>query len=212
MVNKIHKEYNTTELIHENETIKAQFTKQRKHSFFFTGGTVLLGITLSLVTFRYLRNKRIYEQKFKDLLTKTHNINNLRPKIKSEKDKTIDINLEKLCNKILHLLEKLERDQKFLQKNLTLPELAVRFKCNPRYLSLVIAHSRNKTFTKYINDLKVDYLINLFKTDKIIRNYNNSALAEEAGFSTTQRFTTAFLSRTNMSPINFIGQLKMEKE
>jgi AraC-like DNA-binding protein len=54
----------------------------------------------------------------------------------------------------------------------------------------------------------VDYLITLLKEDKKIQNYTNKALAEEAGFSSTQRFATAFYSRTGMPTSYFIEELQ----
>lgn len=44
-----------------------------------------------------------------------------------------------------------------------------------------------------------------------MREYTNGALAEEAGFSTTQRFTRAFYSRTQMPILYFIEQIKKGK-
>jgi AraC-like DNA-binding protein len=61
---------------------------------------------------------------------------------------------------------------------------------------------------EYINALKIDYLITLLHEDKRIRNYTNKALAEEAGFSSTQRFANAFLTKTGMPTSFFIEQLK----
>ncbi|MFV5690273.1 AraC family transcriptional regulator [Flavobacterium sp. ZT3R25] len=87
-------------------------------------------------------------------------------------------------------------------------KLTAAFDSNSKYLSQIIYHYRGKKFTKYINDLKVDYIILLLKQDKRIRNYTNMALAEEAGFSSTQRFANAFLARAEMSTSFFIEELK----
>ena len=65
-------------------------------------------------------------------------------------------------------------------------------------------------FTDYINDLKVDYLIELLKEDKLMRKFSNSALGEEVGFSSTQRFTNAFFARAGMPPTYFIKELQKE--
>lgn len=64
---------------------------------------------------------------------------------------------------------------------------------------------------EYSNDLKVDYLIHLMKEDKMLRNYTNKALAEEVGFSSTQRFANAFLARVEMLTSFFIEELKKGK-
>lgn len=122
----------------------------------------------------------------------------------------LDINPEAVAT-VLKQLEKFEREKKFLDQDWTLVKLSAAFNSNTKYLSKVIFHYRNKKFTEYINDLKIDYIIELLKSDKKIRNYTNKALAEESGFSSTQRFTNAFNSRTGISPTFFINELKKEK-
>lgn len=109
---------------------------------------------------------------------------------------------------MLKQLEKFQKDKKFLEKDLTAAKLTVAFGSNAKYLSKIIYHYRGKKFTKYINDLKIDHIISLLKEDKRIRNYTNMALAEEAGFSSTQRFATAFFAKTGMPTSYFIEELK----
>ncbi|MBP1222320.1 hypothetical protein [Flavobacterium sp. 1355] len=46
------------------------------------------------------------------------------------------------------------------------------------------------------------------KQDKMFRNYTNKALADEVGFSTTQRFTNAFYARTGITTSYFIKEIK----
>ena len=107
-------------------------------------------------------------------------------------------------------MEKFEKGKKFLDKTLTLATLTVAFNSNSKYLSKVIYHHKDKGFVDYINDLKIDYLIDLLKNSSTYRTYKISALGEEAGFSTTARFTNAFQSRTGLSVSYFIKQLKKE--
>lgn len=117
-----------------------------------------------------------------------------------------DINLDTVAA-VLKQLEKFEKDKKFIEKDLTSIKLAVAFDSNAKYLSKIIYHYRGKKFVEYINDLKVDNVISLLKNDKRIRNYTNKALAEEAGFSSTQRFANAFLTKIGMPTSYFIEEL-----
>jgi tetratricopeptide (TPR) repeat protein len=112
---------------------------------------------------------------------------------------------------ILKQLEKFEKDKMFLEKDFTEAKLAVLFNSNIKYLSKIISHYRGKKFVKYINDLKVDYLITLLKEDKKIKNYTNKALSEEAGFSSTERFAKAFFSRMGMPASYFMKELRKGK-
>jgi len=91
-------------------------------------------------------------------------------------------------------------------------KLAVLFGTNTTYLSKVIAHHRNKKFNDYINDLKVDNITQRIKEERLLRKYNNKALAEEAGFSTTRRFVIAFEARNKISPTYYIEELTKDEK
>jgi AraC-like DNA-binding protein len=204
--NKIHKEYDTKKLLADKKSIEDLFTK-RKHNDLILGLiiTFLFFLTVFLL-YRNINNKRIYRQKYEELMT--------RGKSAKLEDKEItsviaDINPDTVKS-LLKQLEKFEKDNKFLEKDLTSNKLAVAFGSNSKYLSKIIYHYRGKKFVDYINDLKVDYLISLLQNDKSIRNYTNKALAEEVGFSTTQKFSRAFFVRAGMPASFFIQEIKKE--
>lgn len=207
LVSKIHKEYNTKELIFEKEKIRQELNTEKRHVSIFVG-TILLLFTVSFIlTYKHFKNKRIYKQKFDELMMKVNNGNHIQKKTGNNKPEMEHINPETVAV-ILKQLEKFEHDKKFLDKNLTVSKLSTILNSNPKYLSLIISHHRDKGFTKYINDLKIDYLISLLKENKAIRNYTNTALAEEVGFTSTQRFARAFLSRAGMPTSYFIEQIQ----
>lgn len=91
---------------------------------------------------------------------------------------------------------------------MTLIKLSGYLKTNPKYASKVILKYRGKKTIEYISDLKIDYIVDKLKTENKFRNYTNKALAEEAGFGSTQNFTKAFNKRLEMPPTFFIQQLK----
>lgn len=73
---------------------------------------------------------------------------------------------------------------------------------------MIIKDAYNKTFTSYINDLKVDELTRLLSDKKQIRHYNYSNLTELLNFGSISRFTRAFKSRTGMTVQGYIQQLE----
>src|SRR5690606_6218659 len=109
---------------------------------------------------------------------------------------------------VLKHLDKFESSEKFLAKDITLPKLAKMFDSNIVYVSKIIAHSRQKKSTDYINDLKIEYIMKQLRENSKFRNYTNKALADEAGFSTTKHFTRAFHKNTGISPTYFVQELK----
>jgi AraC-like DNA-binding protein len=98
------------------------------------------------------------------------------------------------------------------EKDINLAKLASILNTNTKYVSLIISNHRAKKTTTYINDLKIDYVVDLLINHKKFRNYTNKALAEEAGFGSTQIFTQSFKSKVGMSPTSFIKQLKKSNE
>ena len=204
--NRIHKEYDTKELLLEKSKIENLLDKRKYNDFLFTGIIALLFLSLLFTIYSYIRSKNSYKQKFEELMRKSET---LKVEVKNTANGIEDINQDTVAA-VLKQLEKFEKDKKFIEKDLTSIKLAVAFDSNAKYLSKIIYHYRGKKFVEYINDLKIDYLISLLKNDKRIRNYTNKALAEEAGFSSTQRFANAFFSKTGMPTSYFIEGIKKE--
>lgn len=197
---KIHKEYDTKKLLSEKEAIEQSLNNKTKNSWIIIGG--LTGI-VGVLGYLHYRNKKRNKQKFEAIMNKE------TPKTKQQ-EKEADINLEinpEIVKSILQNLEKLENGNKFLEKDLTLHKLATQLKTNTKYASKVILKYRGKKSTEYITDLKTDYIIELLKKENKYRNYTNKALAEEAGFGSTQNFTKAFKNKTGVSPTVFIQEI-----
>jgi AraC-like DNA-binding protein len=212
LIGKVHKECDTKAIVREKDKIRAGLEGQTYNDTFFVIATILFFMLLLFGTYHHFKNLSIYKKKFDELMAQKNkeNENKLKPQLKNDKPEALDINIDTVLT-LLKKLDKFERDKKFLQKEITLVKLAAAFNSNTKYLSKVITHYKNKGFVDYINDLKIDYLLTMLQEDKKIRNYTNKALAEEAGFSSTQRFASAFLTKTGMSTSFFIDLLKEGK-
>jgi AraC-like DNA-binding protein len=204
---KIHKEFDTREILLQKRNIEKLFDKRKYNDLIFTAVIAFLFLSFLLLAYRYFRNKKVYRQKFEELM-KNNEIAKIE--VKNTNNGIGEIHQVTVAS-ILKQLEKFEKDKKFIEKDWTSIKLAVAFDSNAKYLSKIIYHYRGKKFVEYINDLKIDYLISLLKEDKKIRKYTNMALAEEAGFSSTQRFANAFFSRTGMPTSYFIEELLKEQ-
>ncbi|MFH6987973.1 AraC family transcriptional regulator [Flavobacterium collinsii] len=203
---KIHKEYDTKQLLLEKEQIENSLQKRKYNDYILVSVIVTLFLSLILLTYQFIRSKKQYRKKFEELMQKE----TIKPNDKSLNFGIDDINAETV-NTLLKQLEKFEKEKKFLEKDLTAIKLAVAFESNIKYLSKIILHSRGKKFVEYINDLKIDYLIVLLKENPTMRKYTNKALAAEVGFSSTQRFANAFYARTGMPTAYFIKELQKEQ-
>lgn len=209
LVSKLHKEYDTNELIFEKEQIQEQFIKEKKQVYAFTALAVVLLLLSSFLTFNHFRNRKLYKKNFDQLMLQLNSGKAGKDKFRSSGDNLTDINPETVSY-IIKQLEKFENEKKFLQKDLTISKMAVMFNSNQTYVSRIIRHYSGKVFKDYINDLKIEHIIDLLHNNKKIRNYNNLALSEEAGFGSKQLFTQLFKAKTGMPTAYFIEQLKTE--
>lgn len=105
-------------------------------------------------------------------------------------------------------LEEFERSTLYLKNNFSIAYLAVYCGVNSKYLSHLIKKHKNKDFNNYINELRINYIIDKLRKCSHHRNYKIATLAEEAGFSSPNKFSSVFKKHTSFSPSFFIKCLE----
>ena len=113
---------------------------------------------------------------------------------------------------ILKGLQELKKSHYYLNKDISLNSVAAELNINQRYLSYVINKHKSKDFAGYINELRINYIIDRLKNDDSYLKYKISYLADQCGFSSHSRFTITFKKVTGVSPLNFITYLQKERE
>lgn len=109
------------------------------------------------------------------------------------------------------LLEKLhdfEKQHLYLERKVSLSYVAAKVETNTKYLSYIIKRHKGKDFNKYINDLRIDYIVQKINDEPAYRQYKINVLAEEAGFSSHSKFATIFKANVGSSPSEFIKYLQ----
>jgi len=109
--------------------------------------------------------------------------------------------------KLLEKLYDFEKKQLYLERKVSLPYVAATIETNTKYLSYIIKRHKGKDFNKYINDLRIDYIVQKINDDPTYRQYKINVLAEEAGFSSHSKFATIFKANVGSSPSEFIKYL-----
>ena len=209
--NKIIREYDTPILLSEKEKIIRELkSKNDRSSNNFLFALISIGF-ISLFLLYYYRKQRLYKFRFEKLLKDVNDsqISSVTEKgndLKNNKDK-IDL-AEEIVEKILNGLNMFEKKHGYTQVNITSVMLAKQLKTNPKYLTKVIKHFKRKNFSPYINDLRIDYIIQKLKTDKKLRNYTIKALAKEAGFNSTEVFSKYFHKKTGIYPSYFVKKIQ----
>lgn len=202
---QIYKEFKTRQLLQKQTEIEHLLLKAKQKDTILAVAGIVIVLFIMYGIYRRHRNRK----KFAELMRK---INSGKPVSKKKPLNlgVLDINPE-VADAIVKQLEKFEEQKGYIQPGLTLVKLAASFNANNRYLSKIIAHYKGKGFVEYINDLKIDHIIQLLQHKRLYRNYTNKALAGEVGFSSTQRFVNAFKRHTGVSPTFFIDELNKGK-
>lgn len=113
--------------------------------------------------------------------------------------------------KILDNLQKFENSELYLKSDITLPYLAAFCKTNTKYLSRIINNQKGLDFNNYINTLRINYIVDKLTNEPEYRKYKIAVLADEAGFSSQNKFSTIFKKITSISPSLFIKYLHEQK-
>ena len=112
---------------------------------------------------------------------------------------------------LVQKLAQFENSKQFTKQDMSLATLASHFDTNTKYLSEIINTHKNKNFNSYINELRINYIINKLKNNNTYLNYKISYLAEESGFSSHSSFATVFKAVTGIPPTVFIELLRTKK-
>lgn len=191
----------------KNSTVK-------ERSLYYILGGVILGIVILILIGYYLYNKKLDKEylRFKNILEQLENKKTIKSSATvaaetSPVSKGIVIPLD-TENAILERLERFEKSTDFTKKDVSLAVLAKQLKTNTKYLSEIIHTHKSKNFNTYINELRINYIINLMKEDATYLNYKVSYLAEVSGFSSHSSFTVVFKSITGITPKQFVSFLR----
>lgn len=125
---------------------------------------------------------------------------------KKSNKKQVKINDENEA-KIITGLNKLENEKYFLSKNFNLHNVSKKIGTNTTYLSKVVQDHKNTSFNDYTNDLRIDFILKDFTTNKKLHNYTTQSLAEHVGYKNGDSFAKIFKEKTGLTPYQFIKNL-----
>ncbi|MBQ0734569.1 helix-turn-helix domain-containing protein [Aquimarina celericrescens] len=210
------KDYDTPELLLQKEALIEDL--EDKHTTSSIGILILsvvLGIGCVFLFLSYKKQKR-YQQRFEELMaTRTKPVQEIKQEVEEVKTKTTPASIgisEEIVNAILEQLDNFEQKQGYIKMNLTTSGLASKFGTNSKYLSKVINTYKQKSFIQYINDLRIEFIVDKLKTEAKYRMYTIKALATESGFNTTEAFSKSFYKKTGIYPSYFIKQFEKQQE
>jgi AraC-like DNA-binding protein/tetratricopeptide (TPR) repeat protein len=174
---------------------------------------ILLGLAFVLLLFgiylyykqKLTKQKSLFDTFIKEREEKT--VSAIAPTQLSEpesKKNSIDKNV---VERIATSLISYEKEEGFLI-NQTIDDLATALNTNSTYLSKVIKEMKELNFTQYNNALRIDYIIKKLETETKYFEYTIEYLSQISGYNSVVTFARAFKDHTNLTPSDFIKQLK----
>lgn len=100
----------------------------------------------------------------------------------------------------------MEREQPFLQKKLTLLQLADQFGIRPHALSHLLSFYFKKNFNQFVNNYRIDFVLGKLTDGCYLKQYNLHGLGIEAGFSSHSSFFSEFKKRVGLTPQAYFQQ------
>ncbi|WP_300568339.1 helix-turn-helix domain-containing protein [Flavobacterium sp.] len=212
----VEKEYDTPHLIIEKETLIQSLKNDKSKSSWIIVLLLIITIIIASLGIYQHRLKKTYKKRFEKIVndkslsaiqeTSSESIS-LLSRSKNTNSENIGIGKE-VITQILQKLQLFEDEKRFLHSNITIQSLSKEFDTNNKYLSRIVNEFKNKTFIQYINDLRIDYAIEIIKNNNIFRKYTIQALALEFGFNNAESFSAAFYKKTGIKPTFFIKELE----
>lgn len=210
---QIHKEYETKNLLQAKKELELALYLQKNKT------TIIIFISvfiIALIGFIYYFNHKRNRKKARQLIQKIENLETsiqvIQFPIEAKKSKTIT-NTE-TTQIILSKLQKLEEKKFFLQQGVTLDKLAKKLNTNSTYLSSVINSYKNKNFSGYLNELRINYIAKVVLDIPLdeLQKYSLDNIAEIAGYTNVRSFSDAFQRVLDVKPSVFIKELKEKKK
>lgn len=215
---RIVKEYDTKKLVLEKNKIENTLANQR---IIFVGLFIFLVSIFLYFGLRIQKEKQRYKKSFEEIIAQQNTLNTPKGKAladTAEQPQKHDFDYE-FYNKIAGLnpvfvenilmqLENFETENKFLDPQISQKSLSEELGTNSTYFSKIINTYKGKNFTLYINDLRLEYIIDHLKNDIKYITMDVKELASRAGFSSTVNFSDNFRRKFDLKPSVFIKMMK----
>jgi len=174
----------------------------------------ILLFVLAFIVFNYKKKQKNNKKIFDGLMSQvsqleTERIINFDKTKKTYKKLTID---EEKVSQILKRLDKLERERYFLRLDCNLRDIAKKVKTNHTYLSKIIHTYKEKNFTDYINDLRIEYAVKRLKEDRKFRSFSIKSIANEIGYKSDYSFAKHFKAKTGLNPSYYIKTIEKQDQ
>jgi AraC-like DNA-binding protein len=172
---------------------------------------ILSSVIYSFYYYHKVQNEKHYRflkiiQNLRESKTSANNNLQIEKTEVQPKQQTLD---DELIEKITLGLKKLEQKDIFLDPNFKLAFVAKKLSTNTAYLSQYFNQVMQKTFSEYLQELRIQYILQKLIDTPHYRKYTMQAIAEEVGYKDANTFVRVFKKQTGLSPNYYIEKLKI---
>lgn len=198
---RIAKEYDT-KLLKQNQKRLERKSVINKFALWILGT-----ITISFATGMFLYKRREQRIISKYRVLEQHLQGKVKSNASKEKKETTRSEIDnRIIEEVLNRLKDFEDKEGYKEHGLTLHKLAAKFNTNHYYLSQVVNEYKGKNFTKYLIDLRINYVTSKLYSDSTYLKYTIETLADECGMASRNHFSRLFREVNGISPAEFIKQ------
>ncbi|MFK7747516.1 MAG: helix-turn-helix domain-containing protein [Kordia sp.] len=218
LLNTIVKKYDIPRYVSERDDTIVALENENEQVIKQNRNIMLVSVLISVITLGgllyYYRLKKVYEKRYNDIVKNSSAIIEEEIKVEDTNLKPIlAVGIDQdIVEDVLKNLHEFEQGEAYLMKQITLKDVAKIVKTNSKYLSKIINVYKGKNFATYINDLRINYLINHIQQDTKYQKYTIRATAEEIGFTNSESFSRAFQKNTGLKPSYFIKKVRENQE
>ncbi|WP_299215165.1 AraC family transcriptional regulator [uncultured Dokdonia sp.] len=208
--NTLNSEFDTPELVKSKELLIQKLKNKNQSLSTKVLSLLILFVIITFLFFLQIRKHKIYRERFDTIIAAL----NEKPTKSSKESASLKTSSQSLNidpDVVAVILDKLlvfESKNGFLKSTITISSLARKLSTNTKYLSKIINTYKGKTFIHYINDLRIEYILNELKVNPTLHRYTILGVAKEASFNSAESFTAAFKKKTGITPSYYIKNLK----
>ncbi|MFD2564717.1 helix-turn-helix domain-containing protein [Aquimarina rubra] len=209
---KVKEDYDVPVLLDEQRAVINKLNNTNNKYITSISLLIILLLILGSLLYYFYHKKQKYRLRFEQLMTEQKSkmeATNTKKETNhiDQNKKPLDIP-EKHIKHILHRLEEFENEKGFLVNGISAQSMADIMETNVKYLSKVINFYKDKTFTNYLNELRITFALSELKENPTLRKYTIKAIAEEMGYNSSETFSNAFYKQVGIKPSYFINQIR----
>ncbi len=207
VTNKLFVKFDQPTLLKEKQLLIKTLREDRKSISYGFIISIIISLVISVLLFLQYKKRKKLKRRF-DQLIKSGSQEPLTKEERKPVERENNIGVpDKIIESILNKLDFFEENNIYIKKDITVHIVSKELGTNSKYLSKIINKYKKKSFTMYINDLRIQYIVDQLKANNKLRNYSIQGLAEEVGFNKAESFSSAFKKYTGMQPSYFIKHL-----